>query len=124
LAFKKAFLLSNIASGWQKIGLHPFNLLIMLKQLFITEMDKFKAKLFKIKVENKVFKHKNQGLKEAVKLKQRRRKGRKAIKMPNKHGGAVIRTPSKVQAIYDANIAKEQAKQQKQQKKYEKQLQK
>ncbi|KAL9062185.1 MAG: hypothetical protein Q9157_009148 [Trypethelium eluteriae] len=91
---------------------------------FITEMDKFKAKLFKIEVENEVLEHENQGLKEAVKLEQRRRKGRKAMKMPNKHGGAVIYTPSKVQAIRDANIAKEQAEQQKQQEKHEKQLQK
>ncbi|KAF2228356.1 hypothetical protein EV356DRAFT_505164, partial [Viridothelium virens] len=57
---------------------------VQMGKLFIIKMDKFKAKLFKIKVENK-----------AVKLEQRRRKGRKAMKMPNKHGGAVIRTPSK-----------------------------
>ncbi|KAF2228338.1 DDE-domain-containing protein, partial [Viridothelium virens] len=127
-AFEKAFSVSNIESGWQKTGLHPFNPAIVLDQISTLpdeHIDRDRAssscsstyippaamrqipKLLKREAENQVLKHEMQGLKKTIKLQERKQKGRKALKMPDEHGGAVIYTPSKVKAIRDANIQKE-----------------
>ncbi|KAL9070404.1 MAG: hypothetical protein Q9157_005816 [Trypethelium eluteriae] len=93
-----------------------------MSKSFQKEFDKFKAKLLKMSVKNKVLEHENKGLKKAIKLEQRRRKPRQAMKMPDEHGGAVIYTPSKVQAIHDANAQKEQDEAQKLHQRQERQL--
>ncbi|KAF2228335.1 hypothetical protein EV356DRAFT_506934 [Viridothelium virens] len=77
-AFKKAFSLSNIKKELNNDALTLQQLqkefFIQMSKSFQKEFNKFEAKLLKMSVKNEVLEHENKGLKEAIKLKQRRRK--------------------------------------------------